>query len=49
VCPNDAAFGVSVAAALTCFSSAFGTVAYIAVLVVDVAAVEKKFKLLLLY
>jgi len=48
VCPNDAAFGVAVAA-LTCFSSAFGTVAYIAVLVVDVAAVEKKFKLLLLY
>ena len=46
MCPNDAAFGV-VAAALTCFSPAFGTVAYIAVLVVDVAAVEKKFKLLL--
>lgn len=47
MCPNDAAFGDAVAA-LTCFSSAFGTVAYIAVLVVvDVAAVEKKFKLLL--
>jgi len=46
VCPNDDAFGV-VVAALT-FSSAFGTVAYIAVLVVvDVAAVEKKFKFLL--